>query len=57
MFSVSAPFCWIVTVALVPLGASFTDVTSKVNARAVASRSEPPLATPPSSCTWKVKRA
>jgi hypothetical protein len=47
----------VVTVVLVPIGASFTEVTFTVIVRATVSRSTPPLAVPPSSCTWKVKAA
>ena len=47
----------VVTVLLVPIGASFTDVTFTVIVRAEVSRSTPPLAVPPSSCTWKVNAA
>ena len=47
----------VVTVLFVPTGASLTDVTFTVIVRGVASRSTPPFATPPSSCTWKVKDA
>ena len=45
----------VVTVLLVPAGASFTAVTLTVIVFAEASRSTPPFAVPPSSCTWKVK--
>ena len=38
-------------------GASLTAVTLKVRVLGEASRSMPPLAMPPSSCTWKVKLA
>jgi hypothetical protein len=44
-------------VLLLPEGASLTDVTFIVRVRATASLSTPPFATPPSSCTWKVKLA
>ena len=47
----------VVTVLLVPIGASFTDVTLTVIVRGVASRSTPPFATPPLSCTWNVNDA
>ena len=40
-----------------PVGASLTDVTLTVIVLGVGSRSTPPLAVPPSSCTWKVKLA
>jgi hypothetical protein len=40
-----------------PAGASLTEVTSSVSVFADASRSTPPFAVPPSSCTWKVKLA
>ena len=42
---------------LVPLGASLTVVTSTVIVLGVGSRSTPPLAVPPLSCTWNVKLA
>ena len=38
-------------------GASLTAVTLTVIVFALWSRSTPPLAVPPSSCTWKVKLA
>ena len=41
----------------VPVGASFTAVTLTVMVLGEASRSMPPLAVPPLSCTWKVKLA
>ena len=47
----------VVTVLLVPAGASLTAVTFTVIVLGVGSRSTPPLAVPPSSCTWKVKAA
>ena len=47
----------VVTVLLAPDGASLTAVTLTVIVLAVGSRSTPPLAVPPSSCTWKVKLA
>ena len=47
----------VVTVVLVPAGASLTAVTLRVTVFALGSRSTPPLAVPPSSCTWKVKLA
>ena len=47
----------VATVLLVPAGASLTEVTLTVMVRGVASRSTPPLATPPSSCTWNVNAA
>src|SRR5207249_877913 len=47
----------VVTVVAVPTGASLTGVTFTVSARGVGSRSTPPLAVPPLSCTWKVKLA
>ena len=43
--------------AIWPLGASLTEATLIVIRLAVGSRSTPPLAVPPSSCTWKVKLA
>ncbi len=46
-----------VTVLSVPAGASLTEVTSMVMVFADWSRSTPPLAVPPLSCTWKVKEA
>jgi hypothetical protein len=46
-----------VTVAFVPAGASFTDVTFTVIVFADASRATPPFVVPPSSCTWKLKLA
>ena len=55
-FTVAALCDW-PTVVLVPVGASFTGVTSIVTVRATGSRSMPPFAVPPSSCTWKVKLA
>ena len=45
------------TVLSVPSGASFTAVTLTVIVFGVGSRSTPPLAVPPSSCTWNVKVA
>ena len=54
VYGVSSP---VVTVLSVPAGASLTDVTSMVSVLADASRSTPPLAVPPSSCTWNVKLA
>ena len=50
-------FAACVTVLSVPAGASLTEVTSTVIVLADASRSTPPLAVPPSSCTWNVKLA
>src|SRR3984893_15423584 len=47
----------VVTVLLVPAGASFTEVTLMVMVFGDWSRLTPPLAVPPSSCTWKVKLA
>src|SRR3989441_163909 len=47
----------VVTVVAVPTGASLTGVTFTVSARGVGSRSTPPLAVPPLSCTWNVKLA
>ena len=47
----------IVSVRFAPAGASFTDVTPTLNVFAEVSRSTPPPAVPPSSCTWKVKLA
>ena len=44
-------------VLLVPAGASLIGVTLTVIVLATGSRSTPPLAVTPSSCTWKVKRA
>jgi hypothetical protein len=44
-------------VTSVLVGASFTAVTATVIRLAEASRSAPPLAVPPLSCTWKVKEA
>ena len=46
-----------VTELLAPAGGSFTAVTFRVIVRGVGSRSAPPWAVPPSSCTWKVKAA
>src|SRR5262249_53464192 len=37
-----------------PFGASFTDVTLIVTVFGIGSRSAPPLAVPPLSCTWNV---
>ena len=45
------------TVVAIPTGASLTDITFTVRERGVGSRSTPPLAVPPSSCTWNVKLA
>ena len=42
----------VVTVLSVPAGASLTGMTLTVIALATGSRSTPPLAVPPSSCTW-----
>ena len=42
---------------VVPVGASFTLVTLTTIVLGDGSRSMPPLAVPPSSCTWKVKLA
>ncbi len=47
----------VATVLSVPDGASLTAATSMVMVFGVGSRSTPPLAVPPSSCTWKVKLA
>src|SRR5436190_1366066 len=47
----------VVMVLSVPTGASFTLVTLIVIVLADWSVSTPPLAVPPSSCTWKVKEA
>src|SRR5438876_110009 len=47
----------VVTVVAVPTGASLTGVTFTVSARGVGSRSTPPFAVPPLSCTWNVKLA
>jgi hypothetical protein len=47
----------VVTLALVPEGASLTGVTLTVSTFAVGSRSAPPFAVPPSSRTWNVKLA
>jgi hypothetical protein len=47
----------VVTVRFAPAGASFTDVTLTVIVFAEGSRSMPPLAVPPSSCTLNVKLA
>ena len=46
-----------VTVLSAPAGASLTAVTLMVIVLGDWSRSTPPLAVPPSSCTWKVKLA
>jgi hypothetical protein len=46
-----------VTVAVLPAGASLTEVTFTEIVLADASRSRPPFAVPPSSRTWKVKLA
>src|SRR5690349_10249926 len=54
-FACSVPFSSIDIVLLVPVGASFTLVTLIVIVLGVTETSEPPLATPPLSCTWKVK--
>ena len=54
MYAVSSS---VVTVLFVPTGASLTDVTFTLMVRGVASRSMPPFAVPPSSCTWKVNDA
>ena len=43
--------------ALLRTGASFTAVTLTVIVFGLGSRSTPPLAVPPLSCTWKVKLA
>jgi hypothetical protein len=45
----------VVTVLLVPIGASLTAVTLNVKLRATGSRSTPPFDVPPSSRTWNVK--
>ncbi len=55
--NVYAVSSFVVTVLSAPAGASFTAVTSIVIVLAVWSRSTPPLAVPPLSCTWKVKLA
>src|SRR5436190_2220983 len=47
----------IVIVFSAPLGGSFAGVTLKVSVFGVGSRSAPPLAVPPLSCTWKLKAA
>ena len=47
----------VVTVLFAPAGASFTEVTLTVIVFADGSRSTPPFAVPPSSCTWNVKLA
>src|ERR1700686_3936413 len=44
-------------VLLAPGGAWFTGVALKVIVLGVGSRFTPPLAVPPSSCTWNVKLA
>ena len=43
--------------AAAPAGASFTAVTLMVSVLADGSRSTPPFAVPPLSCTWKVNEA
>ena len=48
---------FVATVVFVPAGASFTAVTFIVSVLALGPRSMPPLAVPPSSCTWNVKLA
>ena len=44
----------VVTVLAALAGASLTLVIEMVITRAVGSRSTPPLAVPPESCTWNV---